>query len=284
MQTFTYENVGSDELLGSCRYVLICHHDSYNKIYTGGRTIVLCVAVWTLIYMIELPNHVGWGDNRFSEVFYVCTFANHVHSYALFYIGVGVCIPITLSFLAYLGIYRKVKDSNLVRHRLLSGAVKRTRAERVHRKQRQRLFRQNVKMAQALFRVYIIFVVMWLPVAVVILLGRGKDVDPVWYILTILLAHGNSSINCIVYGASIDHFRRGYLIILGVPRSQLLRCHSHSWRHRQGYRKQLPETGSLQSADLESSTKKSMPELDELQMTDLSTSVYGARLSCSVDT
>ena len=38
------------------------------------------------------------------------------------------------------------------------------------------------------------------------------------YILTVLLAHGNSSINCVVYAASIDHFRTGYLKILGLHR------------------------------------------------------------------
>lgn len=179
--------------------------------------------------MIELPNHIGWGDNRFSVVFYVCTFANHVHSYAVFYIGVGVCIPISITFFAYLGIYLKVKDSNLVRNRLLSGGERVvSREERAMKKLNRRIFRQNVKVARVLFRVYVIFLVMWLPVAVIILLGKGLAISPVWYILTILLAHGNSSINCIVYGASMDSFREGYLRILGFGKQYENCCSGRS--------------------------------------------------------
>lgn len=171
--------------------------------------------MWIFIYLIELPNHFGWGDNRFSVVFYVCTFANHVHSYALFYIGLGVCVPVGGTFFAYLGIYLKVRDSNLVRSRVLtSSKLIKSRELRAKEKLTRRAFRHDVGVARALFRVYVIFLVMWLPVAVIIVMGKGTEVAPVWYILAILLAHGNSSINCVVYGASIEHFREGYLRIL----------------------------------------------------------------------
>ncbi|OQV16753.1 putative Melatonin receptor type 1B-B [Hypsibius exemplaris] len=182
------------------RYILICHNDCYHRVYTKRRTLLLCLAVWVLIYSIELPNHVGWGDKRFSVVFFVCTFANHVHSYAVFFIGLGVLVPVGASFLAYLGIYCKVRHSALVQRRANRRSMERTlRAE--HRAKR-RAFRENVRVAQALFRVFLVFILMWLPVAVVI--------------LTVLLAHGNSSINCVVYAASIDHFREGYCKLLGI--------------------------------------------------------------------
>ena len=86
------------------------------------------------------------------------------------------------------------------------------------RHQSLREFQKNVKVAKALFRVYVIFLIMWLPVAVLILMGWGPRVHPVWYILTVLMAHGNSSINCLVYALSLDHFREGYLRLLGLRR------------------------------------------------------------------
>ena len=88
-----------------CRYVLICHYERYDKIYSGGQTCLLCLSVWIIMYAIQLPNHIGWGDTRFSVTFYVCTFANNVHSYATFYIVVGVVLPVSATFLAYLGIF-----------------------------------------------------------------------------------------------------------------------------------------------------------------------------------
>ncbi|OWA53587.1 hypothetical protein BV898_18008 [Hypsibius exemplaris] len=231
----------------SCRkerksFILICYFEHYERVYTKLRTLLMCAAVWLLIYLIELPNQTGWGDTRFSTVFYVCTFANHVHSYALFYIGVGVCLPVAGSFFCYLGIYLKVRNSSLVRNRILMkretdaesstqtnnpsavGSKTRPSVDPIknsnQQKQRQSLreFHKNVRVAKALFRVFVIFLIMWLPVAVLILMGQGTRVHPVWYILTVLMAHGNSSINCLVYALSLDHFRDGYLRLLGLRR------------------------------------------------------------------
>ena len=83
----------------------------------------MCAAVWVVVYLLHLPNHIGWGDLRFSDLFFLCTFANHVHSYALFYVLVGVFIPLTVSFICYLQIYLKVKDSKLTRTRILFSAA-----------------------------------------------------------------------------------------------------------------------------------------------------------------
>jgi 7 transmembrane receptor (rhodopsin family) len=182
----------------------------------------MCLGVWVMIYAVELPTHLGWGDKRFSVVFFVCTFANHVHSYAMFYIGLGVLFPIGASFGAYLGIYLKVRNSTLFHRRINSRSMDKVQSKNDRAKHRasRRMFRENVRVAQALFRVFLIFVIMWLPVAILILMGKGTQVPHVWYILTILLAHGNSSINCIVYAASIEHFREGYFKILGIKRRQ----------------------------------------------------------------
>ena len=54
-------------------------------------------------------------------------------------------------------------------------------------------------MARALFRVYVIFLGMILPIAVLFLLGKRRQIDFVWYVLTLLMAHGNNSVNCVVY-------------------------------------------------------------------------------------
>ncbi|GAU95227.1 hypothetical protein RvY_06878-2 [Ramazzottius varieornatus] len=161
-----------------------------------------------------MPNHIGWGDTRFSEVFFVCTFANHVHSFALFYILVGVMIPVSVSCAAYIGIFKRVRTSNLVRNRILNRDAVASKVPLKDERMQIRDFHRNIRIARALFKVFMIFLIMWIPVAVLILMGMGKQVDYVWYILTVLLAHGNSSVNCVVYALSLDHFREGYTKLL----------------------------------------------------------------------
>ncbi|OWA50001.1 putative Melatonin receptor type 1C [Hypsibius exemplaris] len=209
------------------RFVLICHWEHYEKIYTRRNTVIICLAVWVVIYLIELPNHVGWGDLRFSDLFFVCTFANHVHSYALFYVLVGVFTPLSVSFFCYLKIYLKVKDSRLTRNRILKGGSEsddnaRQRHDTVPDTSRPnsmtRKFYEDLKIIKVLFRVLIIYVLMWLPLVILILIHIANDIGYTWYILVLLCAHGNSAVNCVIYAATIKEFRDGYRRLLGFHR------------------------------------------------------------------
>ena len=81
-------------------------------------------------------------------------------------------------------------------------------------------------MARALFRVYVIFLGMILPIAVLFLLGKRRQIDFVWYVLALLMAHGNNSVNCVVFALSLDHFRDGYAKLLGLSRLRQI-CFGH---------------------------------------------------------
>ena len=126
-------------------------------------------------------------------------------------------IPVSVSCAAYVGIFRRVRNSNLVRNRILNDQDKpANKPSSKEGRMNLREFHRNVRIARALFRVFVIFLIMWVPVAVLILMGQGKQVNYVWYILTVLLAHGNSSVNCVVYALSLEHFREGYARLLGM--------------------------------------------------------------------
>jgi 7 transmembrane receptor (rhodopsin family) len=209
---------------------LICHWEHYERIYTKRNTILLCLTVWLVIYLIELPNHVGWGDLRFSKLFFVCTFANHVHSYALFYVLVGIFLPISISFGCYFKIYLKVKDSRLTRSRILYAKSDQESPPPTEVNAASQLssagncgsvsqkFYEDLKVIQVLFRVFLIYLLMWLPLVLLILLHLTTSISYVWYVLVLLSAHGNSAINCLIYAATIEHFRQGYKKLLGFNR------------------------------------------------------------------
>ncbi|GAU94597.1 hypothetical protein RvY_06339 [Ramazzottius varieornatus] len=172
----------------------------------------MCCAAWVIIYLVQLPNHVGWGDLRFSRQFFLCTFANHVHTYAIFYVVVGVLTPLGVCFVCYLCIYRRASVSNLVRSRILQRQLQGTATSPIqaitvedsdtlcpappHSNESQcKKFYDDLVMIQVLFRVLIIYTIMWSPLVILILLHLEDQISPVWYVLVLLTAHGNSAIN-----------------------------------------------------------------------------------------
>ncbi|XP_055329287.1 melatonin receptor type 1B-like [Paramacrobiotus metropolitanus] len=256
------------------RYTLICKWPYYEKIYTKINTGLMCLLCWIIIYSIESPNHLGWGDLRYSNVFYLCTFANHVHSYALFYILVGVATPLTITFIMYLQIYVRVKNSKMTRSMILSGAnapvapvsagntsgattasgtqstssAPTTAAEQSMLASVTQKFQEDLKIIYALFRVYLIFMLMWAPLVLLILIGHPEDEEQRlhhgWYITSLIIAHGNSSINCLVYAYTIDHFRAGYSKLLGCQsKTKLSRVRSRRQTGTESFkrRKAMPD-------------------------------------------
>lgn len=154
-------------------------------------------------------------------------------------------------------IYLRVKDSNLVRAQILSrGGETAGRAIPGAKRLSRKTLNQNLKIVRALFRVYVIFLMMWLPVAVVIVLGKGTNVHYVWYILTVLLAHGNSSINCVVYAASLEQFREGYCRILGIKYQKQKKGNGTETSGATGTSGEKPTTKQTTGVELRSSDEK----------------------------
>ncbi|GAV01068.1 hypothetical protein RvY_11835 [Ramazzottius varieornatus] len=207
-------------------YVFICRYNSYKKIYTKRNSLLICLTVWVLIYIVTLPNHVGWGEIHFSEAIFVCTFAHHIHSYAFFYIGVGIMMPVGVSCIAYFAIFRRVHNSNLVRNRILNRSTSSasTNSQPVsgsrrneRRKMKLKEFHRTIRMVRVLFRVFIVLAVMSMPLGMLLLIGQATHIGFVWYILAALLAHGNSSVNCLIYAWSLEHFRENCARLLRLP-------------------------------------------------------------------
>ncbi|XP_055348566.1 melatonin-related receptor-like [Paramacrobiotus metropolitanus] len=245
------------------RYIMICHISLYHRLYTWRNTCLMCVALWLISTGIHFPNHVGWGDNAFDPAYYICTFSIATHSYAIFYIVVGVFLPLSIVCFSYASIFRY--------HVLVKKGIRRHRKREVHytvirRKSRESIsmtllsvaavarstvvsgtvpvsgkdggssdvrrrstFRGNgfttedIKLAKTLFTVCIAFLICWSPFALFVLMHQPSWIPGWLYMIAIMMAHGNSSINCILYGVTNARFRQGYRAVLGLtgglPRS-----------------------------------------------------------------
>lgn len=54
-------------LLTFNRYVFVCWHTWYYRIFKRPVCIFLCVCAWALAFLFEYPNFIGWGDHYFDS-------------------------------------------------------------------------------------------------------------------------------------------------------------------------------------------------------------------------
>ncbi|XP_006814309.1 melatonin receptor type 1C-like [Saccoglossus kowalevskii] len=56
------------------RYVYICHNKYYKRIFNLRNTVVMAIGVWVISALIDMPNFLNWGDNRFDMKTLVCSY------------------------------------------------------------------------------------------------------------------------------------------------------------------------------------------------------------------
>ncbi|XP_055332295.1 melatonin receptor type 1B-B-like [Paramacrobiotus metropolitanus] len=189
-------------LIAVNRYILICHPRLYPLVYKRFNVFVMCLTIWGFMFLIGLPNHVGWGSFGFSDTLFVCTFAADNYPYTMFVMASSLFLPASVTFSSYYGIYRRVRDS---RDRVLTG-------------QPGVSFRKNIKTAKSLFKAYVVYLFLVLPFGIVMVLGMGPRLPHIWYMLSLLLFHGVGTANCFVYAARLGKFWDGLRLMFQLPR------------------------------------------------------------------
>lgn len=166
-----------------------------------------------------------------------------VHSYALFFASTTFVLPLFIITYSYVGIFRfahrasaairrsiapcvSTVDHNRLTVRLPTHATKCDAARQLstaHTAQ-NRINRgagalrgasaSDLRLARSIFIIVIMYLVMWLPFSMTILFDTQKVANRNIYLFTFTLAHMNSSVNCVIYGATNQNFRRGYIRFL----------------------------------------------------------------------
>ncbi|OQV17433.1 putative 5-hydroxytryptamine receptor 7 [Hypsibius exemplaris] len=216
------------------RYICICKPHLYPRIFTFKSSIIMCVGIWIGAHLLHMPNHLGWGHNRFTPLYYICTFDMATYSYGVFYIVTGVIIPLCGVLFGYTAIFFKVRGAKLqIRQHRHSVMIERTRpsdtparsgekqpAEPANRQRHKKLSINidDVKLAKTLFAAFLAFLICW-SLVVFFILANNPDSIPGWlFVVAIIMAHGNSAVNPILYGFTNDKFREGYRNVLGFTR------------------------------------------------------------------
>ncbi|XP_055353578.1 adenosine receptor A1-like isoform X2 [Paramacrobiotus metropolitanus] len=178
------------------RYICICHPGFHHKLFTLPNAVIMVTLLWVNAHLIHLPNHIGWGDIYYDENFFLCWLDLRLWSYSFFYASYSVLIPIGFSFYAYFNIYWTIRSTNLSRKLITKSSSK---GENDTEKQARSAWLEEVMLVKTLFRLFVIFLISWGPVAVLFCFNKLIH-PPRWInLLAIMMAHGNSATNSVVY-------------------------------------------------------------------------------------
>lgn len=174
----------------------------YKRIFTKRKTICICVSLWIIAFLIELPNLTGWGGHTFDRKTLGCSFDRLISlSYTIFLSITALYIPLMLILFCYIKIFLYVRRSRRQIAKAKSGNCK------VKKKKGKA---DEVRLARTFFIVFISFLVCWTPYDLTLFFDRA-DTWPSWlYVLFLQVGHFNSSLNSILYGFTNRHFREGY--------------------------------------------------------------------------
>uniref|UniRef100_A0A915K0C3 Uncharacterized protein n=1 Tax=Romanomermis culicivorax TaxID=13658 RepID=A0A915K0C3_ROMCU len=100
-------------------YFYVARISDYHKHFSREHIIFYVCSIWMFGYAVHVPNHLGWGEVRFSQLFHFCTFDTESLSYKLFYGGM-LALAIVLAFVFYAKIYLVLRHTTLARHMILN--------------------------------------------------------------------------------------------------------------------------------------------------------------------
>lgn len=201
-----------------CRYYYICKYGTYLKHFTKIRIILYVVAIWLVSYFVHMPNHIGWGMVRYSTNFKFCTFDSDHFTYSLFYAAI-LFLAIAVTAIFYIKLYLVIRSSHLPRQLL----IKRKSIPTVSC---FGSFNANLidelRLAKASFKIFIVFLIFWAPVTVLILISLGDRIPEWVYLYSALAAHSNSTLNVFIYYLDNRIFRNAIKKLLCPRRINLL--------------------------------------------------------------
>nr|XP_054763756.1 melatonin receptor type 1B-B-like [Lytechinus pictus] len=219
------------------RYVWICHWKNYHRVFNRRTVPFVLLTVWSVAFLIDLPNILGWGVHEFDWKVMSCTGGMaFVHSYALFFASTTFVLPLCVITYSYVGIFRFSRKSSAAIRRMQERSITAPGVSTVDHKHLTTRYplhtttssaarhlndvnsrgaqggasASDLRLARSIFIIVIMYLVMWLPFSMTILFDTQVVANRNIYIFTFTLAHMNSSVNCVIYGATNKNFRRGY--------------------------------------------------------------------------
>ena len=189
------------------RYISICHRLLYPSIYNRHTIPFIIAAIWIICFFIDLPNLIGWGRHSYDPRLMQCTYDfTYKYSYTVFFIGFGFGVPLSVSIFSYIKIIKYAQESSNTLRKIANTGGASIPA--------RRLRKTDKKLIKSVLIILVMFVIMWLPHAIIVLGDYNAQWPRVFHVIGAALAHANSSTNSFIYAASNKTFRKGYVFFL----------------------------------------------------------------------
>ncbi|XP_071369139.1 adenosine receptor A1-like [Centroberyx affinis] len=193
------------------RYLRVKIPMSYKRVVTPRRAGTAVVVCWLVSFIVGLMPMLGWnnlqrlrdnGSLVTDDLLVTCKFENVISmDYMVYFNFFGwVLPPLLLMLLIYAEIFYMI-------HKQLNKKVTASHTDP------SRYFGKELKLAKSLALVLFLFAVSWLPLHIlncITLFCPACDKPMFLLYIAILLTHGNSAVNPIVYAFRIKKFRTAF--------------------------------------------------------------------------
>jgi hypothetical protein len=173
-------------LMSINRYVYICMHGKYERIFTKWNSITLCISVYFLGGILIFLNALDIGDHGFDRKSLQCIWDRMAsHMYTIVFSVTLFWIPSIVIGVCYLKIYLYVR----IQSKRISDQMR----------ARQNTPLRSYHLAKTLFLIYAVFIICWAPYALLIVIDADDNYAHELHVFVTVFAHLHPSLNWLIY-------------------------------------------------------------------------------------
>jgi len=188
------------------RYVYICHHAAYRRLFSRRTCFAIVAVTWVIGVALDVPCHTGWSAHTFDRKTQKCLWDRTLsHHYTLFYVIVGMLLPFVIIVLCYWRIFAHIRGAKL---RLLQ--ARNSGCGCLGAWTTQAAIVKTLRQVKVIFIIFITFCVCWAPYIVVLLSDEADRFPLSVHLYASMIAHLHASVNFFIYGLTNKSLRAGY--------------------------------------------------------------------------
>ncbi|XP_070557380.1 melatonin receptor type 1B-B-like [Ptychodera flava] len=204
------------------RYIHICRSTYYRSIFSRRNTIAMAVSIWLVSVLIDLPNFLNWGDNRYDMKTLVCSYDRSAnYGWILLFISTAVVVPGVVVICCYVNIIAYVRSHSMRVNPQHHGQDPSRRLNSISRGFKPlKISRRQMQLLKMTFAIFTVFLLCWLPYGVVVLVDFEDRLSQTVHVVVWVIAHASTAVDSIIYGVTSKQFRDSYFDVFKIIRRQ----------------------------------------------------------------